>query len=63
PNQFRFIGGKISQLAEKTSGETWVKLSWLFRAYREKDIKRHKAKEKTPFDDRRNLKIPQYCSK
>jgi len=36
-----------------------VKLSWLFRRYREKDIKRHKAKEKTPSDDRRNLKIPQ----
>ena len=26
-----------------------MKLSWLFRTYREKDIKRHKAKEKTPF--------------
>jgi hypothetical protein len=34
--------------------------SWLFRTYREKDIKRHKAREKTPFDDRLHMSTVLY---
>ena len=43
--------------AKKTSGETWVKLLWLFRTYRESDLYGHLTPIKTSSTD---LLIKQY---